>query len=78
MTAIAMGTSMDGGNMTVIPSYSRSPGRQLLIPDDLLQVVVHETNCFAQQYIKTTLFYILLTSTCKHSFGKTAQGVGMV
>ena len=27
---------------------------QLLIPDDLLQVVVQETNRFAQQYIDTT------------------------
>ena len=50
-----------------IPSFSGSTGCtrdmtdkspvdffQLLIPDDLLQVVVEETNRFAQQYIDTT------------------------
>ena len=50
-----------------IPSFSESPGCtqdmtdkspveffQLLLPDDLLQVVVDQTNLFARQYIDTT------------------------
>ena len=67
LAAAAVTMMMGKATQVLMPSHSGSPGCtcdmtdkspvdffQLLIPDDLLQVVVDETNRFTQQYVNVT------------------------